>query len=247
MKQGINFEESFEPVAMIDSIHIMLCMVAAQGKQVYVLDVCNAFQTTVQFDAFNRTYNMLPTLFAECIRLHCPDHPDLPAISADPKSFAIQNFRSTQGHKNTGRQWYHLLKGSLENIGLHHSIADHAVFTWKEPASELFCAIAKDDFLCLCKDHTQFIDFKTRLESIFELTLQEGETLRFLNLHIIQSPQGIIIDNTYHTVDAIITPYFHSQDTSKLLQITSHFPTDSQFERHLHDSPILTGSNPSRD
>jgi hypothetical protein len=33
--------------------------------------------------------------------------------------------------KDAGRQWYHLLKGSLENIVLHHSVADHAVLTWK--------------------------------------------------------------------------------------------------------------------
>jgi hypothetical protein len=70
MKQGIHFEESFDPVAMIDIIRILLCMTAAQGKQVSVLDVCSAFQTTVQFDASKRTYNMLPPFFAEYIRLH---------------------------------------------------------------------------------------------------------------------------------------------------------------------------------
>jgi hypothetical protein len=144
MKQGIHFEEYVAPVAMIDIIHILLCMAAAQGKQVYVLDVHNAFQTTVQCDAYKRTCNMLPPFFAECIRLHWPDHPDLPAISAYPKLYAIPNFRSMQGQKDSGRQWYRLLKGSLENIGLHRSVADHVVFTWKESISELFCAMATD-------------------------------------------------------------------------------------------------------
>jgi hypothetical protein len=74
---------------------------------------------------------------------------------------------------------------------------------------------------------------KTRQEYIFELTLHEGETLRLLNLRIIQSPQGIIIDQTDHIVDTIITPYFQSHDP---------FPTDSQFEHHLYDSPIITVS-----
>jgi hypothetical protein len=89
------------------------------------------------------------------------------------------------------------------------------------------------------------IDFefeKTHLESISELILQEGDTLQFLNLRITRSPQGIIIDQTDHMVDTIITPSFQSRDTSKLLPITSPFPTDSQFELHLYDSPILTGS-----
>jgi hypothetical protein len=206
MKQGIRFEEYFAPVVMIDSIHIMLCMEAAQGKQVYVLDIHNDFQTTAQFDASKRTYNMLSPFLNEYIHLHWPGHPDLPAILADLKYFAIQIFRSMQGKKDVDHQWYHLLKGSLGNIGLHHSVADHAIFTWKEPISELFCAIAMDDFLCLCDDSSQCIRLKTRLESIFEMTLQEGETLHVLNLRFIQSPQGIIIDQTDHIVDMVITP-----------------------------------------
>jgi hypothetical protein len=35
---------------------------------------------------------------------------------------------------------------------------------------------------------------------------------------------------------------FQYRDTSKLLPITSPFLAYSQFERHLYDSPILTGS-----
>jgi hypothetical protein len=64
MKQGIHFEEYVSPVAMIDSIHILLCMEVAQGNQVYVLDVRNAFQTTFQCYASKRTYNMLLPFFA---------------------------------------------------------------------------------------------------------------------------------------------------------------------------------------
>jgi hypothetical protein len=83
---------------------------------------------------------------------------------------------------------------------------------------------------------------KTRLGKIFELIIQEGETLRFLNLRIIQSPQGIIIDQTDHIVDSVIGPYFKSRDVSKLLPITIPFPTDSFFQNALYDSPILSGS-----
>jgi hypothetical protein len=43
-------------------------------------------------------------------------------------------------------------------------------------------------------------------------------------------------------VDTIIGLYFKHCDTSKLLAITSPFPTDSYFETTLYDSPILTGS-----
>jgi hypothetical protein len=109
MKQGIHYEESYATVASIDSIQILLCMAAAQGKQVFVLDVRNAFQNTIQFDASKRTYNMLPPFFSEYILLHWPDHPELEALTADPKQYAIQNFRLMQGEKDTGRKWYQLI------------------------------------------------------------------------------------------------------------------------------------------
>jgi hypothetical protein len=43
-------------------------------------------------------------------------------------------------------------------------------------------------------------------------------------------------------VDSIIEPYFKLRDVSKLVRITSPFPTDTSFEQQLYESPILTGS-----
>jgi hypothetical protein len=124
-------------IVMVLIATLWQCITAAQGKQVYVLNVLYAFRTTVQFDASKRTYNMLPPFFAEYIRLHWPYHPDLPAISDYPKLYAIHNFRSMQGQKDVGCQWYHLIKGSLGNIGLYLSVADHEVFTWNESIADL--------------------------------------------------------------------------------------------------------------
>jgi hypothetical protein len=145
-----------------------------------------------------------------------------------------------QGQNNAGRKWYQLLSGSLANVGMHRSVAHHAVFSWRAKTSELLLACATHDCLCLADDRAQFITLKTRLDTIFELTLKEGDMLRFLNLWIVQSPQGISLDQMDHILDTIIGHYFKSRDVSKLLPITSPFPTDSSFQNALRDSPILT-------
>jgi hypothetical protein len=106
MQQGIHLEESFAPVAGIDSIRFLLCMSAAQGKHAFVLGMRNEFQNIIQFDAANHTYNIPPPLFSEYIHLQWPDHPDLAAISTYPQLYTIQNFRSMQGEKYAGRKWY---------------------------------------------------------------------------------------------------------------------------------------------
>jgi hypothetical protein len=75
------------------------------------------------------------------------------------------------------------------------------------------------------------------------MTLQEGSTVRFHNIRVIQIPQCIIIDKTDHIVDTMIGTCVVNHDVSKLVPITNPFPTDSHFKRDLYDcSPILTGS-----
>jgi hypothetical protein len=76
-----------------------------------------------------------------------------------------------QVQKDAGRLWYHLLKRAFEYIGLHRSVADHAVFVLKERESKMFVAIATDDCLCLVNDRAQFIRLKTRMEELFDISV----------------------------------------------------------------------------
>jgi hypothetical protein len=130
----------------------------------------------------------------------------------------------------------------VNTMGLTRHPTDHALFLWQTPTAELFLALATDDFLVLTDDRELFLALKSGLEKLFKFTLQEGSVLRFLNLRIIQSPDRISIDQTDHVVDSIIKPYFKLRDVSKLVRITSPFPTDTSFEQQLYESPIITGS-----
>jgi hypothetical protein len=93
----------------------------------------------------------------------------------------------------------------------------------KQPTSELFLALAMDDFPVLCDDRAQFLELKARMEALFEVTLQESALLRFLNFRMIQNPEGISIDQTDHIAEMIIYPYYKDQSTSYQLSITSPF------------------------
>jgi hypothetical protein len=70
----------------------------------------------------------------------------------------------------------------MKHIGLHRSMSDHGVFDWKQPTSELYIFLATDDCLVRWDDRSQFLDLKEQMEAIFEVTLQEGALLTFLNL-----------------------------------------------------------------
>jgi hypothetical protein len=243
MIEGVYYDQSFYPVSSIDSIRMMIALGAAQRKTAYTLDISNAFQTSIVFQACKRTYNSLPPFFVDYISLQWTGHPDLPGLIAQANAYAIQNFRSFQGQKDAGYFWCTLLMDYLVNtMGLARHHTDHAVFLWQTPTTELFLALATDDFLVLTDNRDLFLALKSGLEKLFKLTSQESSVLRFLNLRIIQSPDGISIDHTDHVVDSIIEPYFMLRDVSKIVRITSPFPTDTSFEQQLYESPVLTGS-----
>jgi hypothetical protein len=152
---------------------MMIALGAAQRKTAYTLDISNAFQTCIIFQACKRTYNSLPPFFVDYISLWWPNHPDLPGLIAQANAYAIQNFRSFQGQKDAGYYWYTLLMAYLVNtMGLTRHPTDNAVFLWQTPTAELFLALATDDFLVLTDDRELFLVLKSGLEKLFKLTLQ---------------------------------------------------------------------------
>jgi hypothetical protein len=55
MIEGVHYDQSFAPVSSIDSIRMMITLGAAQRKTTYTLDISNAFQTSIVFQACKHT------------------------------------------------------------------------------------------------------------------------------------------------------------------------------------------------
>jgi hypothetical protein len=53
-----------------------------------------------------------------------------------------------------------------------------------------------------------FLHLKTALGTFFDLTINQGTTLKFLNMRIIQTPCGISFDQTKHIQSQILETYF---------------------------------------
>jgi hypothetical protein len=98
-----------------------------------------------------------------------------------------------------------LMYQSLRHICLLHTIC---VCVWKREASGLFLALVMDECLVLFDDQAQFLALKSQMEAMFEVTLQEGAVLRFLNMRTIQSPASIITNQIDHIVETIVESYF---------------------------------------
>lgn len=68
MKENIDYSNSYSPVGSIDSIRLLLAFAASRKLKLNVLDISNAFQTSVVFDPDDRTYITLPPSYLEWFR-----------------------------------------------------------------------------------------------------------------------------------------------------------------------------------
>ena len=74
---------------------------------------------------------------------------------------------------------------------------------------------------------------------MFEYTTDEGTTLQFLNMRIIQTQEGISFDQTQHIENKILPTYFDKDDN---VPYVSHpFPVTNTFKNDLYKAFPLTG------
>jgi hypothetical protein len=67
-RENINFTDSYSPVASIDSLCLLLNLAASECLLISILDISNAFQNSIIFDAAERVYLSLPPLYLEWFR-----------------------------------------------------------------------------------------------------------------------------------------------------------------------------------
>jgi len=226
-KENIDFTDSYSPVASIDSLHLLLNLAASEGLIIGIMDISNAFQNSVIFDAKERVYIPLPPLYLDWFRHQWPDY-NLPSTNA--KDLVIQCLTCIQRTRDAGQRWYKLLAGYLLAQQMVRCSCDHGVFIWSLPQETCYCALETDDLLFLSKTREPFLQLKQELQKLFDLSICEGSILKFLNLRIVQSPAGISFDQTQHIQRTILAEYFRDIPPSSIPKQLYPFPIDSSIE-----------------
>ncbi len=239
-QQYIDFNESYAPVGSIDSIRTIICYAAANSLTINVMDISNAFQSSIVFDPSERVYLSLPPKFLDWFTSKWPDFP-LP--NNNPTNFVIQCLKSIQGTKDAGLRWYRLLTGTFRELDIKRSTIDHGIFVWLWQHETCYIALETDDILVASPTNAPFLFLKQELEKIFDLTMRMGSMLRYLNIRIIQSPAGISIDQSQHIKTHLLDPYFKDIPPSSIPKKRYPFPIETSFEQLLFEAPPLTGTD----
>ncbi|KAJ9557015.1 hypothetical protein OSB04_011629 [Centaurea solstitialis] len=193
-QEGIDYDETFSPVARIEAIRIFLAYAAHKNIKVFQMDVKSAFLNGVLHE---EVYIEQPEGFVD------PDFPDHVCILD----------KALYGLKQAPRAWYETLTNHLLSKGFKRGTIDTTLFLKKEGDDLLLVQIYVDDIIFGSTNPELCTKFSKIMETEFEMSMM-GELNFFLGIQVKQNSDGIFINQSKYIKDML--KKFHMTDCSPI-------------------------------
>jgi hypothetical protein len=168
--KGIDFEETFAPVARLEAIRILLAFAVAKGFKLHQMDVKSAF---------------LNGVIEEEVYVRQP-----PGFESERYPHRVYKLhRALYGLKQAPRAWYGRLRGFLLSKGFVMGTVDKTLFLLKHGNDFLVVQIYVDDIIFGGSSHDMVSRFADDMSREFEMSMM-GELQFFLGLPIKQHKAG---------------------------------------------------------
>lgn len=174
--EGVDFEETFAPVARLKSIRLFLGMACILNFKVYQMDVKSAFLNGYLQEEF---YVEQPKGFEDL------NHPE----------YVYKLRKALYGLKQAPRAWYDRLTSYLIDNGYTRGSVDKTLFTFEQAEHILVVQIYVDDIIFGSTSELLVSGFVKIMTQEFEMSLV-GELKYFLGLQITQSDAEIFISQS---------------------------------------------------
>jgi hypothetical protein len=180
---GLDFEETFAPVARLESIPILLAYAAHHSFRLFQMDVKSAF---LNGPIKEEVYMEQPPGFEDD---RYPDH-------------VFKLSKALYGLKQAPRAWYECLRDFLIANAFRVGKADPTLFT-KTCDSDLFvCQIYVDDIIFGSTNQKSCEEFSRVMTQKFEMSMM-GELNYFLGFQVKQLKDDTFISQTKYTQDLL--------------------------------------------
>ncbi|GJV20119.1 retrovirus-related pol polyprotein from transposon TNT 1-94 [Tanacetum coccineum] len=190
-EEGINFEESFAPIALIEAIRIFIANAANKNINIYQVDVKTAFMNG---ELQEEVFVSQPEGFED------PDHP----------THVYHLKKALYGLKQAPRAWYNTLSRFLLDNKFSKGVVDPTLFTWKTGKHILLVQIYIDDIIFALTGPKACDIFSKEMSLKFQMSMMRKMSF-FLGLQVSQSLRGIFINQSKYALE-ILTKY--GMDTS---------------------------------
>jgi hypothetical protein len=174
--EGIDFEETFSPVARMEAIRFLLAYACSKNIKVYNMDVKSTF---------------LNGKLEEEVYIEQPEGFQL----SENANYVFELKKVVYGIKQAPRAWYSRLDKYLQQEGFRKGSADNNLYIKVTQDSILLIEFYVDDIIFGSIDDRLSQKFAKDMQNEFEMSLL-GELSLFMGLHIRQRNQGIFISQT---------------------------------------------------
>nr|GFB33056.1 retrovirus-related Pol polyprotein from transposon TNT 1-94 [Tanacetum cinerariifolium] len=191
-EEGIDFEESFAPVARLEAIRIFLAYAAHRNMVVYQMDVKTAF---LNGNLREDVYVSQPDVFVD------PNNPN----------HVYKLKKALYGLKQAPRTWYDMLSSFLLSQDFSKGSVDPTLFIRKNGNDLLLVQIYVDDIIFAATTLELCDLFANMMCSKFKMSMMRKISF-FLGLQISQNPRGIFINQSKYALESLKKYGFESCD-----------------------------------
>ncbi|RVW45970.1 Soluble starch synthase 3, chloroplastic/amyloplastic [Vitis vinifera] len=181
---GIDYQETFAPVAKLNTIRILLSLAVNQDWCLQQLDIKNAF---LNGDLEEEVYMEIPPGFEESMA----------------KNQVCKLQKSLYGLKQSPRAWFDRFTKAVLKLGYKQGQADHTLFVKKSRAGKMTILIVYvDDIILSGNDMEELQNLKKYLSEEFEIK-DLGNLKYFLGMEVARSRKGIVVSQRKYILDLL--------------------------------------------
>ncbi|RVX07454.1 Retrovirus-related Pol polyprotein from transposon TNT 1-94 [Vitis vinifera] len=181
---GIDYQETFAPVAKLNTIRILLSLAVNQDWCLQQLDIKNAF---LNGDLEEEVYMDIPPGFEESMA----------------KNQVCKLQKSLYGLKQSPRAWFDRFTKAVLKLGYKQGQADHTLFVKKSHAGKMAILIVYvDDIILSGNDMEELQNLKKYLSEEFEVK-DLGNLKYFLGMEVARSRKGIVVSQRKYILDLL--------------------------------------------
>ncbi|GKE08445.1 retrovirus-related pol polyprotein from transposon TNT 1-94, partial [Tanacetum coccineum] len=182
-EEGIDFEESFAPVARIEAIRIFVANAAHKNMTIYQMDIKTDF---LNGKLKEEVYVSQPEGF----------------VDQDNPSHVYKLKKALYGLKQAPHAWYDMLSSFLISQHFSKGAVDPTLFIRQAWKDLLLVQIYVDDIIFASTNTAMCDEFANQMTTKFIMSMM-GQMSFFLGLQISQSPRGIFINQSKYAFEIV--------------------------------------------
>jgi hypothetical protein len=175
-REGIDFDDTFAPVARMESVRLFFALAIQEGWRVHHMDVKSAF---------------LNGNLKEDVYVHQPSGFAIP----DKEGKVLHLHKALYGLRQAPRAWNAKLDSTLKGMGFEQSPHEAAIYRRGNEGNVLLVGIYVDDLVITDTKDAEVVAFKEEMKATFQMS-DLGLLSFYLGIEVHQDDSGITLRQT---------------------------------------------------